>query len=267
MHSNYTRRDWLKNAAMLATGAALTRGSPLGAFAASPSGYHPALSVQAYIWIQHLEQEKKTFAEGVEDMLATFHRAGYRNVDLTDGFLGPDLREKTLGFLSKYSLEMPTFYASSTLHEPEAAERSIRAILELARATKPAGVRGIVTNPSPKANQELKSDVELALQAQNLNRLGAELQVLGVRLWSITIRPSCSTMDASGGISSSIPIPSSWAAAWTFTGPTVAGRNRWPSFARSATGWSACTFGIRGTAFGWKTWPTATWIITRLPTT
>ena len=182
MQSIYTRREWLKKATTLAAGATLTQGSPLGAFSASPSGYHPVLSVQAYIWIQHLEQEKKTFAEGVEDMLATFHRAGYRNVDLTDGFLGPDLREKTLGLLSKYLLAMPTFYASSTLHEPEAAEKSIRAILDLARATKPAGVRGIVTNPSPKPNQARKSDLELALQAQNLNRLGAELQVLGVRL-------------------------------------------------------------------------------------
>jgi inosose dehydratase len=182
MQSNYTRREWLKRTSMLAAGAVLTRRSPLDALLASPSDYHPVLSVQAYIWVQRLEQEKKTFVEGVEDMLATFHRAGYRNVELTDGFLGPDLREKTLGLLSKYSLEMPTFYASSTLHEPEAAEKSIREILELARASKTAGVRGIVTDPSPKPNQEPKSDVELALQAQNLNRLGAELQVLGIRL-------------------------------------------------------------------------------------
>jgi inosose dehydratase len=182
MQSNYTRREWLKRTSALAAGALLTRRPPLNALPASRSDYHPVLSVEAHIWIQHLEQEKKTFAEGVEDMLATFQRAGYRNVELSDGFLGPDLREKTLGLLSKLSLEMPTFFASSTLHEPEAAEKSIRQILDLARATKRAGVRGIVTNPSPKANQEHKSDVELALQAQNLNRLGAELQVLGIRL-------------------------------------------------------------------------------------
>ncbi|MGA2629507.1 MAG: sugar phosphate isomerase/epimerase [Terriglobia bacterium] len=146
------------------------------------AGYSPVLSVQAYIWIQHFEKWKKTLGEGVEEMLATFQRAGYRNVDLNDSFFAAPLRVKTLGLLKKNGLAMPTFYANSVMHEARMAEQSIKTILELAEATKPAGVRGIVTNPSPKPKQGRKSDDELAIQARYLNQLGGELKKRGVRL-------------------------------------------------------------------------------------
>lgn len=166
----------------LAKMAALAGGSMAGPFGVASPSYHPILSVQAYIWIQHFETTNQTLADGVEEMLATFHRAGYANVDLNDSFVDSKLRGKTLGLLKKYDLNMPTFYANSTLHEARMAEHSIKTILELARATKDAGVRGIVTNPSPKPHQGRKSDEELATQARYLNQLGAELQKLGVRL-------------------------------------------------------------------------------------
>jgi inosose dehydratase len=144
--------------------------------------YSPVLSVQAYIWIQHFEKWKKSLGEGVEEMLATFLRAGYRNVDLNDSFFAAPLRAKTLGLLKKNGLAMPTLYANSVMYEAPMAEHSIKAILELAETTKPAGVLGIVTNPSPKPKQGRKSDDELAVQARYLNQLGGELKKRGVRL-------------------------------------------------------------------------------------
>jgi inosose dehydratase len=182
MNTNCSRREALtRMAGWVAGGIGGSTAGPLTASHAA-AGYAPILSVQAYIWIQRFEAQKKPLAEGVDEMLSTSQRAGYRNVDLTDGFLAPGLREKTLGLLSKYRLAMPTFYANSTLHDGRAAERSIETIVELAEATKPSGVRGIVTNPSPKSNQGRKTDEELALQARSLNTLGGELQKLGMRL-------------------------------------------------------------------------------------
>jgi len=174
-----SRREVLTRLATLG-GCAVVSGPALAPSAAS--AYGPVLSVQAYIWIQRFEAERKSLADGVEEMLATFQRAGYRHVDLTDGFLHSELRDKTLGLLKKYGLQMPTFYANSTLHETKMGEYSIKSILALAQTTRSVGVRGIVTNPSPKANQGRKTDQELAVQANHLNRLGAELQKLGVRL-------------------------------------------------------------------------------------
>ena len=173
-----TRREAL---ATMAAWAGTSMAGRLGR-AAAAEGYQPVLSAQAYIWIQHFEAAKKSLADGVEEMLATFHRAGFANVDLNDSFVDSKLRETTLGLLKKYNLGMPTFYANSTLHDARMAEHSIQTIVGLAQATQKAGVRGIVTNPSPKPQQGRKSDEELATQAQSLNQLGAELQKLGVRL-------------------------------------------------------------------------------------
>jgi inosose dehydratase len=172
----FSRRDMLGRFAALG-GVAFTSRLIAGRAA---GGYDPILSVQAYIWIQHFEKWKKSLAEGTEMMLAGFQRAGYHNVELIDSFLTALLRDRTLGLLKKYGLTMPTFYANSVMHEARMAEQSIRTILELAEATKPAGVRGIVTNPSPKPGG--KSDEELAVQSRNLNQLGGELKKRDLRL-------------------------------------------------------------------------------------
>jgi len=182
MKPNCSRRKALLKMAGWATGGIVSSLASRPFLGLGSTGYAPVLSVQAYIWIQRLQNEEKSLADGVEEMLATFKKAGYRNVDLIDGFLGPALREKTLSLLNKYELNMPTFYANSTLHNARLAEHSMRAVIELAKATKDAGVRGIVTNPSPKPNQGRKTDEELNLQARSLNALGGELQKLGMRL-------------------------------------------------------------------------------------
>jgi inosose dehydratase len=144
--------------------------------------YAPKLSVEIYIWIQHLESEKKTLAEGVEEVLASFHGAGYRRVELNQDFFQPALRERTFTLLAKNHLAPETVYAGTTLHETAAAEKSVRAVVELARLLKPHGTRVIVTNPSPKPGQALKSEEELDTQAKNVNRLAEEISGLGMKL-------------------------------------------------------------------------------------
>jgi len=144
--------------------------------------YAPKLSVEIYIWIQHLETEKKTLAEGVEEVLASFHGAGYHRVELNQDFFQPALRERTFTLLAKNHLAPETVYAGTTLHESAAAEKSVGAVVELARLLKPHGTRVIVTNPSPKPGQALKSEEELDTQAKNVDRLAEEISGLGMKL-------------------------------------------------------------------------------------
>lgn len=155
----------------------------LSAFAtAATSRYAPKLSVQIYVWIQQFQSQKKTIAEGVDEALTAIHHAGYRRVELMTDFFQPDLYARTLGLLKNDRLGIPTLYAGSTLHEAADAEKSITAITQTARELKDEGLQWIVTNPNAKPHGERKTDAELDLQARNLNRLGAELQKLGVRL-------------------------------------------------------------------------------------
>jgi inosose dehydratase len=172
----------LANAVKLA-GASLV--SP-GIIWASPgketTGYAPKLSVEGYIWIQHFASQKETLAEGEDEALRETHQAGYQRVELSSDFFKPEVRERTRELLVKYQLNPESVYAGTTLHEVQAAEGSIQSVLDLAQFLKPLGTRIIVTNPSPKPNQERKSDEELKTQAQYINQLGTALQHEGIRL-------------------------------------------------------------------------------------
>jgi inosose dehydratase len=172
----------LSDMAKLAGATLLSRRLLLGGNKASLAHYAPKLSVEVYIWIQHLESEKKTLAEGVEEVLASFHGAGYRRVELNQDFFQPALREKTLALLAKYKLAPETIYAGTTLHEARAAEKSVKEVMELARLLKAPGTRVIVTNPSPKPGQAPKTEEELDTQAKYVDQLGAELHQQGMKL-------------------------------------------------------------------------------------
>jgi inosose dehydratase len=179
---NQTRREALAGMAALAGGTLLGEGLLPKTTLSSPAGYSPILSVQIYVWMQHLQSQKKTLEAGVEEALAAIRRAGYRRVELTSDFFLPGLRARTLDSLKKHELEMPTIYAAAAMHEAKAAERSIADVLQLAEMVKAIGTQWILTNPSPKLKQERKSDDELNTQANYLNKLGAELQKHGMRL-------------------------------------------------------------------------------------
>ncbi len=177
-----TRREALSKMAALAGTAAFGKGIAKTHLPARPPGYRPVLTNQIYVWTQQFQSQKKGLIEGLQGALPAIRRAGYQRVELMADFLRPDFRARTLSLLKENSLAMPTLYAGSTLHEPEAAEKSIAEILELAGALEPAGLRALTTNPSPKPGQARKSGKELDLQARSLNRLGGEMRKRGVRL-------------------------------------------------------------------------------------
>ena len=182
IRSSQTRREMLSGMSKLAGATLLGRRLLLGGNEASAAGYAPKLSVEVYIWIQHLASEKKTSAEGVDEVLASFHGAGYRRVELNQDFFKPELRERTFALLAKYNLTPETIYAGTTMHEAAAAEKSVKVVVEVARLLKRHGTRIIVTNPSPKPGQAQKTDEELDIQAKYVDQLGAELHQQGMKL-------------------------------------------------------------------------------------
>jgi inosose dehydratase len=177
--SRCTRREILGRAATLAGAALMPPGLIRGA---SGNGYAPKLSVEGYIWFQDFASHKVTLAEGEEEALKETSHAGYRRVELSSEFFAVNVRAQTRELLAKFRLNPESVYAGTTLHEPYAAETSIRSVLQLAAFLKPLGTRVIITNPSPKPNQGRKTDSELKTQAHFINQLGAALRGHGIRL-------------------------------------------------------------------------------------
>src|SRR5258708_9691459 len=69
-----------------------------------------------------------------------------------------------------------------SMHDQQLADQTIARALEVARACREFQCRAIVNNPDTKPANGRKSDGELAVQAESLNRMGRSLTEHGFQL-------------------------------------------------------------------------------------
>jgi inosose dehydratase len=81
--------------------------------------------------------------------------------------------------LQAHGLKMLTGYCGINLHDQSVAQSEIDRVFAIAESAAPFGTKMIVFNPAVKKG---KSDSELALQSENMNKLGAKLKTLGISL-------------------------------------------------------------------------------------
>jgi inosose dehydratase len=140
------------------------------------------LSVEGYIFQQYAQQNKKTLAEVIPEVLPMARAAGFRNVELNSAFLAPQIRERTLSLLHSLDLLMPSIYVGGALHTEADARRTIAEALEYSRLAAPFGCKSVVTNPDPKAGGQKKTDDELAAEATGLTQMAQALAAEGFEL-------------------------------------------------------------------------------------
>ncbi len=164
----------------------MTRRELLSAIAVAPlcfAGAQPAtLSVESYIFIQYAERQKKPLTAVISEVLTMARTAGFRNIELNPAFLAPDARDLTLSTLHAQQLRMPSVYVGGAMHEKEAADQTIAKALEIANICAPFGCKAVVNNPDPKPRDTPKTDAELVVEANSLNRLGQTLAQQGFEL-------------------------------------------------------------------------------------
>ncbi len=141
------------------------------------------LSVEGYIFQQYAQSLKKPLADVIPEVLPMARAAGFNNIELNQAFFQPDdVRDRTLALIKAQGLHMPSVYVSGLLHEKVAADQTIARALEIGRLCAPFGCKGIVNNPDPKPKDERKTDAELAVEADSLNRMGRALSQAGFAL-------------------------------------------------------------------------------------
>lgn len=173
---NIIRKQIMTRRQILMAGAA----SPLFCSAAARA---PRFSMETYIWIQYAERNHKTLGECLDEVIPMAPAAGFKNVEMNQNFFTPELRDKSKALLVSNGLRVPSVYVGGAMHTHELAEETIKNAIEIAGFSKPLGCRAIVTDPIPKPQRARKSDAELAVQTESLNRLGRELSRRGVQLW------------------------------------------------------------------------------------
>ncbi|GAA4453908.1 hypothetical protein GCM10023189_19670 [Nibrella saemangeumensis] len=175
-----TRRNFLQSLAGIA-GATYLADSPV--LANLPAADQLYIACNAYTWHTFYQRAGKDWYANLDASLADFASSGIQGYEPS---VNTAADFKALApLLKKYNLEMRSIYVNSTLHTAEDADKTIQNVTAIADAARPLGVKIVVTNPNPLrwgTNPADKSDEDLNIQAQNLNRLGAELRKRGMVL-------------------------------------------------------------------------------------
>jgi inosose dehydratase len=144
---------------------------------APPTG----LVAQLYVWTQHYNRARERMDDHLDEVFAATKRAGY---DAVQGFLGAydtaAAAESFAAKLKQHELTMPVAYAGGPMHTHEDGQKTIANIARQAENGLPHGLKVVVHNPNPIGRE--KTDDELAIQAANVEALGAQLRKRGLYL-------------------------------------------------------------------------------------
>jgi inosose dehydratase len=142
----------------------------------------PHVATNTYPWLTFARREGRPFNLHSDALLADIASAGIVGYEpiISNPAESDGLGER----LQKHGLEMRSLYVNSLLHDEAKADESIASVIAIAKAAGSLGTTIIVTNPSPIrwGGPEDKNDAQLRTQAAALDRLGAELRILGLML-------------------------------------------------------------------------------------
>lgn len=141
------------------------------------------MAVEGYIFQQYMSGKKENPADGLAEIFSIARGAGFHSIELNNGFFAPAMRDRVVDLVQANGLSMPSVYVGGAMHQEALADATIASSLEIARLCKKAGCRAVVGDPSPKQGGAEKSDAELAVQAQMLNKLGKALADEGFECW------------------------------------------------------------------------------------
>ena len=169
---SYTRRELMFGLA----------GTALAFSKVRNSMYNPKIAAHTSIWLREAEIRNVPVSGILEEALAGTRAAGYSRIELASDFLTPGLRERTLGLLEKRKLEPSIVYTDGPIEEQAAAENSCREVRDLGRLMMGRGTSVFNFSPLAKPDERPKSAAELETEAYQLNRMGEDVQSLGLEL-------------------------------------------------------------------------------------
>lgn len=164
--------------------AALCLTHVLEARADANEGYNPRVCVGLYAWVQNRAQKGTNLWKDLDAVLGEVREAGFRAVEgFLQDFFGSDERaERARQLLAKHKIVLAGAYTGGKLYEEAAGRKTVAAIVEMARRTKPFPNIFIDINPDPLPGGKKKTDKQLATQVRLLNQLGKKLSEIGIEL-------------------------------------------------------------------------------------
>lgn len=127
------------------------------------------VSTQLFVWSQ------VSHNKNIREILEEAALAGYEAVETNLDVVSSEDRMKQFGnILNELSLKPSSFYSGGAFHEEDLAKLSVERILKNAEFAVGLSCHSITVNPDPIGRE--KTDDELKVQAEYLNRLGEGLK-------------------------------------------------------------------------------------------
>ncbi len=130
------------------------------------------ISTQLYVWSQMPDSASKGLAGELSEVKTAGFSAFEANLSIVSD---AEKANKVKSILQDYGLQISSLYSGGTFHINESAQASISEILNSASFASDLGVKSITLNPNPRSGGGEKTDDELSIQADNLNKLGKML--------------------------------------------------------------------------------------------
>jgi inosose dehydratase len=140
------------------------------------------LTFAGYIWQNYAAREKKPLADMLDELFATAPYGGFENVELSNPYFEPNLVDRVVALIRSTGLSTPSVYSGGAMHEKELADKTIARALEIGTLCKQFKCAAVVHNPAQKSRNGRKTDEELTVQAEQLNRMGRVLADSGFQL-------------------------------------------------------------------------------------
>ncbi len=140
------------------------------------------IATQMYVWGQVYGREGKSVDEHLDEIFGYLADAGYDGVEGGLGWASTKERaDHVHQLLEKHGLRLPSLYHGGVYHEKNEAEKTIEDTLKLARIAVEIGCPAVNVNPAAIGRE--KTDEELKIQGEYLNRMGAALKELGMSFY------------------------------------------------------------------------------------
>src|SRR4051794_6191994 len=93
--------------------------SAAGLLKAADSKKASRLSFAGYIWQNYAAREKKPLTELLDELFATAPYGGFQNVELSNPYFEPALKDRVIALIRSNGLSTPSAYSGGAMHQKD----------------------------------------------------------------------------------------------------------------------------------------------------